>query len=230
MQFGRVLGFITHKELTNTFHLGSMPVLRLILNTLASLALMSTCVTAAAFSTVVIDAGHGGKDVGGNYKKVYEKHLALDTAKRVDYMLKKKGYRTRMTRTSDVFLSLQKRASIGNRYRNSIFISIHYNYTHRRGAAGVETFYYSKRSKPLAQYVHRAVLKKTRAYDRNVKFARYYVIRNVRNPSILFEGGFLSNSRDRRHCKKGYYRQNIAEGMVAGIEQYQAARRSGKVY
>lgn len=184
---------------------------------------------AGPFSTIVIDAGHGGKDVGGNYKKVYEKHLALDTAMRLEYMLKKKGYRTRMTRKSDVFLSLQKRASIGNRYRNSIFISIHYNYTYRKGAAGVETFYYSKRSKPLAQYVHSAVLSKTRAYDRKVKFARYYVIRNVRNPSILFEGGFLSNSRERRHCRKGYYRQRIAEGMVAGIDRYQAARRAGRL-
>lgn len=207
-----------------------MPALRLIFSTLLTLTLMSTLVSAAAFSTIVIDAGHGGKDVGGNYKKVYEKHLALDTAKRVEYMLKKKGYRTRMTRTSDVFLSLQKRASIGNRYRNSIFISIHYNYTYRKGAAGVETFYYTKRSKSLAQYVHAAILKKTRAYDRNVKFARYYVIRNVRNPAILFEGGFLSNSRERRHCRKGHYRQDIAEGMVAGIDQYQAARRAGRVY
>ena len=183
---------------------------------------------AGAFSTVVIDAGHGGKDIGGNYGKVYEKHLALDTAKRVEYMLKRKGYRTRMTRTSDVFISLQKRASIGNRYRNSIFVSIHYNYTYRKAANGIETFYYTSRSKPLAQYVHRATLSKTRAYDRGVKFARYYVIRHAKNPAILFEGGFLQNSRERRAVKKGSYRQRISEGIVSGIEQYQAARRAGR--
>ena len=131
-----------------------MPLTRLILLTtslwLASFGLLQ----AKAFSTIVIDAGHGGKDYGGSYGKVYEKHLALDTAQRVEYMLKKKGYRTRMTRSSDVFLSLQKRASIGNRYGNSIFVSIHYNCTYRRAAKGIETFYYTSRSKPLAQYVH----------------------------------------------------------------------------
>lgn len=192
---------------------------------------ISSCLSVAArgFSTIIIDAGHGGKDVGGNYSKAYEKHLALDTAKRVDYMLKKRGYNTRMTRKSDIFLPLQKRAAIGNRYRNSIFISIHYNYTYRRAAKGIETFYYSLRSKPLAQYIHKAVLKKTRAANRKVKFARYYVIRHAKNPAILFEGGFLSNSSDRRSCKKGWYRQKTAEGIVRGIEQYQAARRSGRV-
>lgn len=205
-----------------------MPLFRLIAVFISALLLCWDISEARAFSTVVIDAGHGGKDIGGNYDKTYEKHLALDTAKRLDYILKQKGYRTRMIRTSDVFLSLQKRASIGNRHGNSIYVSIHYNYTYRKGAKGIETFYYSSRSKPLAQYVHSNVLKKTRAYDRKVKFARYYVIRNARNPAILFEGGFLSNSSERRACRKGSYRQKIAEGIANGIIQYQAARRSGR--
>jgi N-acetylmuramoyl-L-alanine amidase len=196
---------------------------------LTALFLIASCsiVSAGAFSTVIIDAGHGGKDIGGNYGKVYEKHLALDTAKRVEYMLKRKGYRTRMTRTSDVFLSLQKRASIGNRYSNSIFVSIHYNYTYRKAANGIETFYYTSRSKPLAKYVNEEVLKKTRAFNRGVKFARYYVIRNSKNPAILFEGGFLQNSSERRAVKKGSYRQRISEGIVKGIERYQYARKKG---
>ena len=206
-----------------------MPFSRL--STLIALLLIASFSSALArsFSTVVIDAGHGGKDHGGHYGKVYEKHLALDTAKRVEYLLKKKGYSTRMTRTSDVFLSLQKRAAIGNRYRNSIFVSIHYNYTYRRGAKGIETFYYTSRSKPLATYVHKEILRKTGANDRKVKFARYYVIRHSKNPSILFEGGFLSNSGELRSCKKGYYRQRIAEGIVKGIGKYQSARRSGRL-
>ncbi|MGJ8672273.1 N-acetylmuramoyl-L-alanine amidase family protein [Rubritalea sp.] len=194
-----------------------------------ALLLIASCgvATAGAFSTVVIDAGHGGKDIGGNYDKVYEKHLALDTAKRVEYLLKRKGYRTKMTRTSDVFISLQKRASIGNRYGNSIFVSIHYNYTYRKAANGIETFYYTSRSKSLAKYVQEAMLSKTRAYDRGVKFARYYVIRNAKNPAILVEGGFLQNSSERRAVKKGSYRQRIAEGIVSGIEKYQYARKKG---
>lgn len=200
-----------------------------LVSTFLIVLLAVTSATAGAFSTVVIDAGHGGKDIGGSYGKVYEKHLAFDTAKRLDYLLKKKGYRTRMTRTSDTFISLQKRASIGNSYRNSIFISIHYNYTYKRRVHGIETFYYSSRSKALAQYVHNATLKSTRAYNRGLKFARYYVIRHARNPALLIEGGFLSNSRECRNCKKGSYRQDIAEGIAKGIGYYQSARKSGRV-
>lgn len=206
-----------------------MPYSRI--SSLIALLLIASFHSALAkpFSTVVIDAGHGGKDIGGHYGKVYEKHLALDTAKRVEFLLKKKGYSTRMTRSSDVFLSLQKRTAFGNRYNNSIFISVHYNYTYRRGAKGIETFYHSSRSKPLADYVHNAVIRKSRATDRKVKFARYYVIRHAKNPAILVEGGFLSNSGECRSCKKGYYRQRIAEGIVEGIDKYQSARRAGRV-
>lgn len=185
--------------------------------------------SAGAFGTVVIDPGHGGKDIGGSYGKVYEKHLALDTAKRVEYLLKKQGYRTRMTRDSDYFITLQKRASIGNSYSNSIFVSIHYNYTYKRHVKGIETFYYSSRSKSLAQYIHNATLRKTSATNRGVKFARYYVIRHAKNPAVLVEGGFVSNSSECRDCKRGNYRQDIAEGIVEGINHYQSARRSGRV-
>jgi len=185
---------------------------------------------AGGFRTVVIDAGHGGKDLGGAYGKVYEKHLALDTAKRLEYILKRYGYRVRMVRESDNFVTLSKRAEIGNSYSNSIFVSIHYNYTYKREVRGIETFYHSSRSKPLAQYIQNATLRQTRAPSRGVKFARYYVIRHAKNPAVLFEGGFVSNSKECKYCKKGDYRQKIAEGLAQGIMQYQAARKSGRVH
>ena len=65
---------------------------------------------AGAFRTVVIDPGHGGHDIGGHYGKVYEKHLALDTSMRLENYLKSSGYRTVMTRRSDAFISLSRRA------------------------------------------------------------------------------------------------------------------------
>jgi len=195
---------------------------------LATLVTLTCSCLAGKFSTVVIDAGHGDQDVGGHYGKVYEKHLALDTALRLDHYLKQRGYRTKMTRTSDVFISLEKRAKFGNRYRNSIFVSIHYNYTWKKDVGGLETFYYSGRSKPLAQYIQSEMLRKVRANDRGAKYGRYYVIRHTKNPAVLVEGGFVSNSRERARMKKGWYRQAIAEGIGRGIERYQAARASGR--
>lgn len=185
---------------------------------------------AGPFRTVVIDAGHGGHDKGGHFGKVYEKHLALDTAMRLENYLKASGYRTVMTRRSDQFISLSQRCRIGNRYSNSIFVSIHYNYTWKRDVSGLETFYYSSRSKSLANYIHTGMHKRVRAYNRGVKFARYYVIRNSKNPSVLVEAGFVSNYSERTRMKKGTYRDNIARGIAEGIARYQEARRSGRVY
>jgi len=165
----------------------------------------------ALASRVVIDAGHGDQDVGGNYGKVYEKHLALDTALRLDYYLKKKGYSTVLTRKSDVFISLSKRASIGNRYRNSIFVSVHYNWTWKKTVSGMETFYYSKVS----------------SVNRGAKYGSYYVLRHTKNPAVLVECGFVSNYKERNKMKKGSWRQKVVEGIANGIIKYQKGRRKG---
>lgn len=196
---------------------------------LLSIVLTSAVSQAGKFRTVVIDPGHGGKDNGGSYGRVYEKHLALDTSLRVDYLLRKKGYSTRLTRKSDVFITLSKRAEIANRYSNSIFVSIHYNYTYNKSIKGLETFYYTSRSKPLASYIQSGMLRKYGAHNRGVKYARYSVLRNGKNPSCLVECGFVSNYYERKRCMQGWYRQKIAEGIVDGIVKYQSARSRGYV-
>ena len=186
--------------------------------------------SAGSFDTVVIDAGHGGRDNGGSYGKVYEKWLALDTALRVEKKLKAQGFRTVMTRRSDNFITLPGRAKIGNRFPNSIFVSIHYNFTWKRDVSGLETFYCSSRSKPLAEAVQRGMLGEVKSVNRGAKYARYYVIRHAQNPAILVEGGFVSNSKERGRTKEGSYREAIANGIVEGISQYQSLRREGKVH
>jgi len=176
------------------------------------------------FRTVVIDPGHGGRDNGGVYGKVYEKHLALDTSFRLEKYLKSKGIRTKLTRRSDYFISLGRRAQIGNSYSRSIFVSIHYNYTYKRHVSGLETFYYTSKSRPLAAAIQRGMLRKVRSVNRGVKFARYAVIRRSVNPAVLVECGFVSHSRERKRMKNGWYRQAIAEGIGNGIISYKRGR------
>jgi len=186
----------------------------------AALCAMASSVAAADFRTVVIDAGHGGHDNGGQWGKVYEKHLALDTSTRLENILKRMGYQTVMTRRSDYFVSLPQRVAIGNRYKNAIFVSLHFNYTWKEHVCGLETFYYSSEGQRLAQYVQRSLVRQTRTVDRNAKYARYYVIRNSTLPAILVEGGFVSNERERERMKSGDFREAIARGVADGIQRY----------
>ena len=81
--------------------------------------------------TVVIDAGHGGKDPGGVSKdrKTYEKNLVLDIAKRFGQKIKEKypDVKVIYTRSTDVYITLNERAAIANRNNADLFISIHTN-------------------------------------------------------------------------------------------------------
>jgi N-acetylmuramoyl-L-alanine amidase len=183
------------------------------------------CVTgsnalAANFRTVVIDAGHGGHDSGGQWGKVYEKHLALDTAVRLENRLKRMGYKTVMTRRSDYFMSLPRRVAIGNSYKNAIFVSVHFNYTWKQHVSGMETFYHCREGQRLAHFVQHSLVRHTATVDRKAKFARYYVIRNSTLPAILVEGGFVSNEEERERMKSGEYREAIARAVAEGIHRY----------
>jgi N-acetylmuramoyl-L-alanine amidase len=182
--------------------------------------LLGQTVDAANFRTVVIDAGHGGQDLGGQWGQVYEKHLALDTAIRLEANLQRMGYKTVMLRRSDYFLTLQQRAYIANRYKNAIFVSIHYNYTWKSQVSGLETFYYSSEGQRLAQCVQSSLIGNTSTINRNAKFARFFVIRNSRLPAILVEGGFVSNASERKRMKSASFRESIARSVAEGIQRY----------
>lgn len=178
---------------------------------------------AGDFRTVIIDAGHGGQDIGGQWGRVYEKHLALDTSVRLERILKKMGYRTVMTRRGDYFLTLPQRCQIANRYRDAIFVSVHFNYTWKQEVSGLETFYFNSEGQKIANQVQNSLIRYTRANDRNEKFARFYVIRNTKMPSILVEGGFVSNEAERKRMKTGRFREALARAIADGIRRYDRA-------
>ena len=181
---------------------------------------LSNVAQAYNFRTVVIDPGHGGHDKGGQWGLVYEKHLALDTSARLEKELKKRGFRTVMTRRSDYFISLPERVRITKQYSDAIFVSVHYNYTWKQGVTGLETFYTSSVSQPLASYVQSGMMSKVRTVNRGVKFARFYVINHATCPAILVECGFVSNAGERSRMKTAWWRQSLAEGIADGIARF----------
>ncbi len=81
--------------------------------------------------TVVIDAGHGGKDPGAVSKdgKTREKDFTLDIAQRLEKLIQKNcpDVKTVLTRDDDTFISLDRRAEIANQCAADLFISIHIN-------------------------------------------------------------------------------------------------------
>jgi N-acetylmuramoyl-L-alanine amidase len=172
----------------------------------------------APFRTVVIDAGHGGHDRGGiPGQRVAEKEVALDVAKRLETILRERGFRTVMTRRSDVFLSLGHRVAIANSQKDAIFVSVHFNSAKRAGASGVETYYYTSNSAGLAARIHREMARPVSTEDRGLRRRGFYVVRRTLVPSVLVECGFLTNPREAQLARKASYRQDLAERIARGI-------------
>lgn len=177
------------------------------------------------FTTVVLDAGHGGHDRGARaVMGANEKELALDVTKRMVPLLERAGFRVILTRRSDYFVSLDQRVRMAERTRDSVFVSIHFNWARRKGAAGTETFHYSASARDLAGNIQRELARVTRTPDRGVKKARFYVLRNNRRPAVLVELGFVSNSYENSLIQKSSYRQKLAEAVVRGIIEERRGR------
>src|SRR4029077_12393710 len=171
-----------------------------------------------ASTTVVIDAGHGGSDRGGiPGQRIPEKEMPRDVAQLLKGLLAASGYRVVMTRDTDVFVPLATRVAIANSYRNAIFVCIHFNATQRRGASGIETYFYSRDSLPLASAVHYYVTGGAPSANRGVRRRGYYVLRKTSIPAVLVECGFLTNPTEAAYAQSASYRQKLAEEIAAGI-------------
>ena len=191
---------------------------------------LSSCSTIAAgrlrpggFTTVVIDAGHGGKDNGETPNQLLqEKVVALDTARRLQRLLADSGLHTVMTRNEDVFVELDERVRIADSYYpNAILVSIHYNASPSSFPRGLETFFWRNDSYGLATRVQRHLVGETGLDNRGVTRRVLRLTHNPQVPSILCECGFLTNRSEANLVSTEAYRQHAAQGIADGVLEEQ---------
>ena len=178
----------------------------------------------APFSTVVLDAGHGGHDPGGIPSNLIpEKGVALDVTKRVASHLESAGINVVMTRTDDTFVTLADRVAVANAHDDGIFVSIHFNSGQRVAARGIETFYSSPAGAPLAARIQSNLMSVTDGENRGVKRASFYVLRNAKVRAVLAECGFLTNPTDAAMASEPMYRERLASQISSAIIEYHRA-------
>lgn len=198
--------------------------------------------------TVVLDAGHGGRDGGtrGSFTPETEKYYALDWARRLAPLLEARGWRVVLTRTNDADLTLTERIAVADRVGADLFLSLHFNSGGpNQDLAGLETYcltptglpsnlvreyeddpreshpnnLYDEQNVQLASRLHRSLLQHSGALDRGVRRARFMtVLRGQQRPAVLIEGGYLSNPAEARKIATGEYRQALAEGIAKALE------------
>lgn len=174
------------------------------------------------FSAVVIDAGHGGHDSGalarlGRRSVLREKEVALDVSLRLEEQLKARGIRTIMTRRDDRFIPLDDRVAISNAARNSVFVSIHFNYSRKRYIHGVEVYHNARGTEAMARGILSSLAALPGGKARGVMVEDFRVLRLSRGPAILVECGFLSHRAEAQRSASPAHRERIAIAIADAI-------------
>ena len=179
-------------------------------------------VQAQRFNKVVIDAGHGGMDPGSSWYGVTERNLTLDVAKKIKKILVEKGIPTTLTRETDVYVELEKRAKMANTSKDTIFVSVHFNAHRDRSITGIETFFYpgSEQGRVLGSYIQSELSRRIATKNRGVKPSRLKVLQATKGPAVLVECGFISNRWECQRSASEWFRQILAEEIVQGIMRY----------
>lgn len=195
--------------------------------------------------TVVIDAGHGGKDPGalgrddeGNiiYDEddveqedplIKEKDINLAVAKRVYEYLKDEGVDAVMVRSTDEFVELKDIADKANKKDAVLFISIHCNSVDGISTAeGVEVLYFDKESdekynmhsKEFADNVLDEIVNSVDTVDRGLKERPgLAVLKWTEMPAVLVELGFITNSADQERLLSVAWQKDVAKAIGDGV-------------
>lgn len=194
--------------------------------------------------TVVIDAGHGGKDAGAvSADGSSEKDITLALAQKIKALNNNDRVKIVLTRENDISQSVTDKANIANANRADLFISLHCNNNADRNAnentglkrkqEGIELFIASK--------------DKAKNYEANYRFANQmattlqkvnqlngirsrqqgiWVLQAVNCPSLLIETGYITSKTDLERLKSNTYQQKMADAILVGIQLYLSADKS----
>lgn len=171
------------------------------------------------FTTVILDAGHGGKDSGATspFTHQREKDLTLDMAKRLQTELRGQ-FKTVLMRDDDTFVELDERVARANRHGDAVLVSMHFNSgpAHLRGP---ETYYWRVDSHGLATRLQRAMTAVCPAThdNRGLVRRRLRLTRNPEIPCVLLEGGYLSHPSECQLLANPAYRQKLATAIATAI-------------
>lgn len=173
--------------------------------------------------TIVLDPGHGGTDTGAIGGGVYEKNINLREALKFADILRSNGATVYLTRTTDVFVTLDGRVQFSNSIKPDAFISIHVNSEPGNTAQGIETYYNSVagvmpvQSKQLATDLQTGLIKSTGAVNRSVRDDNLHVTRGNQTPAVLVEIGFITSDSERSKLISDTYETEIANGLLNGV-------------
>lgn len=186
--------------------------------------------------TVVVDAGHGGRDPGKiAVNGALEKDINLSIAKKLKRLLEQNDINVIMIREDDSGLysdsdsnkkaaDMRKRVGIINKSNAVLAISIHQNSFTQESIKGAQVFYYnnSEQGKKFAELMQEQLKKSLQ--DGNKRMAKsndsYYMLKKVQCPIIIVECGYLSNNAEAALLIDENYQERMAFAIHLGLLSY----------
>ena len=178
---------------------------------------------------IVIDPGHGGSDPGSYRGDAIEKVITLDISKRLRDILVSRGWQVMMTRDTDRDVyqpndsatdELQARDDVANHNGARLLVSVHVNAFMNAGPHGATLYFYKPSDLALAQAVDKRVASELNLKNDGVIKDKFYVIHHADMPATLIETAYVSNPDDRALLQDPQWRQQMAQAIADGIEDY----------
>jgi N-acetylmuramoyl-L-alanine amidase len=182
---------------------------------------------------VMIDPGHGGKDVGHETTMSGhqdEKHLNLKIAKFLGGYIEKYlgNVKVIYTRTTDKYVSLDDRVAMANNSNVDYFLSIHCNGNHNKRVRGTESIVHSLTSKKavkLAGMIEKQFSSRAGRHSRGIKDKKdlkhsLQVLKFTEMPSVLVECGFITNVREANYLNTTYGQEIIASAIFRAFRGF----------
>lgn len=175
---------------------------------------------------IVIDAGHGGYDVGSiGASGKYERDLTYKTTIELKQELVLLGAEVILTRENNDYIRLASRSALSNLNATDAFISIHYNsFPEQSSVTGINSYYYHNQNKDLSSYIQQGIVDATDSKDRGIAYGDFQVLRTNYKPSVLLELDFISNTEREQLLLTNAYQKKLVEGIINGLTQYFAEK------
>lgn len=183
---------------------------------------------------IYVDAGHGGRDSGAIGNGLKEKDIVLDICERIEKGLKAyDDVKVMMSRSEDIFISLDERTREANQANADILLSVHINSATSASGKGFETFVYPNTGAATTAFqnvMHQEILRAmgTGITNRGKKAKNLHMLRESKMKAILTENLFISNAADAKLLADPNFRQKIAKGHIVGLEKFLGLKKTAQ--
>jgi N-acetylmuramoyl-L-alanine amidase len=167
---------------------------------------------------IIIDAGHGGNDMGANRNGIYEKNIVLNIGKEIQkFNQVQDKYEVILTRDNDTYSQLAERTDLINKLNPEMVISLHVNNSAKPESEQQGQEIYTQNtesSKKLAEKI-------SKKFDvQKIEEKNLHILRESKAPTVLVELGFINNTKEREYMTSENGQKEIAQKFIEVFNEY----------